>query len=143
MAAAWDISDNTLNQMLSAFIDGYLQVTDLRFKLYKNDYTPVPGSADTDYTEADFPGYTYSELVGGHWGVPAVTDHVAITQADETLVYTADAGAWSPQIIFGYFVVDGDDHYFWGERFGSPRTIAPSDILQLTPEFRQRTYPYA
>lgn len=31
---------------------------DLVLKLFKNDYTPVEGSVETDFTVADFTGYT-------------------------------------------------------------------------------------
>jgi len=142
VAAAWDLSDFTLLKFLRLFLGSYIGESNWSVHLYKNDYTPVPGSSLSDYDEADFDGYSAQALNPSDWPDPSVTDHVAIASYPDPMVFTADAGAWSPQLVYGYWIEDADSEYLWGERFDNPREIHPSDILELVPEIRQRTYPY-
>lgn len=143
MAAAWDVSDTALTQSMEGIKSFMLEAGDGFVYLYRNDYTPVPGCVTGDFTPADYPGAAPLLYDAFNWGSVTVTDHVAICLSGEPYTFTADAGSWSPQVIFGYLVVDGSYNLLWAERFSTPRTIGPSESLILNLEFRCATYPYS
>jgi len=141
MPAGWDIADGQLQEILGRYRSGYLNGENLDIHLYKNDYTPVPGSDVGDYTEADFTGYLSQVITGGTWGSVTVADHIAVTVNADTFNFTYTAGGGSPQTIYGYYITGDGGDYFWGERFSEPRVMNPADELNITPELRVRVYP--
>lgn len=142
MSAAWDISDFYLGLMLTSIQNVTWIGKTFGIHLYKNDYTPVPGSDESDYDQCDFPGYGRVSYSMDDMGSVSVVDHVAISTGSTTAIFTADSSGFTSQDVYGYYVIDEDDNYVWGERFASMRVVHPNDVIQLTPEFRERTYPY-
>lgn len=67
-------------------------------------YTAVGGSAETrtdsDFTEADFTGYSSKALTGGSW-TTAQSDPSTATYAQQTFASSADQSA---QTVLGYYV---------------------------------------
>lgn len=101
--------------------------------LYKNDYTPVPDSADANFTEADFPGYSDEDLAGD-WG--------AITEAADGKWYIQTPGiefAWSgvgsSNTIYGWYIKDATE-VIMAERFASPLLVESDSLpFRLTIRF--------
>ena len=77
---------------------------DLTLKLYKNDYTPVDGSVASDFTAADFTGYSDKSLARGTW-----TDATTNGNGKAEMSYTAQSwDASSSQTVYGYYIVSDD-----------------------------------
>lgn len=73
----------------------------LILKLYKNNHTPAAGDDESDYTEADFTGYSAKTLTGASWGLtpgaPSLISYAAqqfTSSADQTL-----------QTLYGWYLV--------------------------------------
>lgn len=141
MANAWDIADDTLAAQLEAWRAVIMDEPDYEMHLYKNNYTPAPGSAIGNYTEADFDGYAAQPIVAADWGNVTLLNHVASIQSDTPCEFVADAGPGPGQEIFGYYVTDSDGAYLWGERFQISRTVNPEDTLSVTAIMRHATLP--
>jgi hypothetical protein len=88
--------------------------------LFTNDYTPLPTSEVSDFTECT-----------GDWYDPA-TVSAGVAYFDNDGVATCDFGAvqWvkvtgsDSDILYGYYIVDGNAAFLGGERFASPEPIA-------------------
>lgn len=95
-------------------------------RLFKNNWTPVADPVLSDFTEANFDGYT--ELACASWPTtPTYSGHVATIQhAAKTWTAT---GASVSNNVYGYYLVStlGTPFLLWAERnpFG-PVTIATS-----------------
>lgn len=141
MAAAWDLSDEYLANMLQAYRDSIAGAADLIIRLFKNDYVPVPGADNGSFTEADFPGYVSGAIVNSGWGNATITDHVASILHDTLITFAGDAGSWSPQTIYGYWVQTSAGNYFFSERFSTPIDMSPDGEIRITPRQRHKTAP--
>lgn len=142
MSNTWNISDDQLREQLTAVKTGLWAGTSFFIRLFKNDFTPAPGTELSDFVEADFYGYSEGEIDNNDWGSVTVTDHIAkiIHLAEQGWQYSAGGGT-SPQTIYGYYVVTTSDEYVWCERFDTAKLMVVGAVLKLTPEFRYRTYP--
>lgn len=141
MANAWDVTDGYLARQLLSIINAEVEDANWSLHLYQNDYTPIPGSDETDYVECDFPGYTALDLLWLNWGTVTVLDHVARSVYVEFLEFEAASSGFTSQPVYGYYVLDGDAVYIWGERFADTRTMYPSSTLKVKPERRQGVLP--
>jgi len=142
VAAHWDIADSTLQEKLQAYIDKLVaDGLDWSCHLFQNDYTPIPGSDISNYTECTFPGYSSAVIPVADWGTVTVSAHVASSTLSSELEFTADSSGFSSQSVYGYYVLDSADVYKYGERFSDTRTIHPDDVLKVTPIQREATYP--
>lgn len=142
MSAQWDMSDFYLSRMLSQMIGSFVGEADLTLCLYQNDPTLVPGIGLGTFTEADYPGYARLNIAPTDWGSVSVTSNVAISTSSNPLVFIGDPGSWSPQNIYGYFVIDWDSNYFYAERFDTMLTVAPGGGITVTPRLKHATFPY-
>lgn len=110
----------------------------LSLKLYKNDYTPVDGSTEANFVEADFPGYSDFDMASAEdWTiVPGAPTEGSLPQKH----FEANAEVSPAQTMYGYyFVVTSTGNYVWGERFDEPRIISQSgDYLNVTPKIQLR-----
>lgn len=116
-------------------------------KLFKNDYTPVPGSTSASFTEADFTNYTSKTLTrsisGSTWqtvtsGAPTSSWNAQAAVAKST--YGSAAQSWTcgttGNTVYGYYVVGATSgKVIFAERFATTRTLASGDVLNLTPAF--------
>lgn len=108
----------------------------LVLKLFKNNYTPVVGSAVGNFTEADFTGYASEPLTAGSW-TAAVGSTSTITY-NETVSFVSTANAQN-QSVYGYYVVGATSGELkWAERFtDGPYVIQNEDdainvLLRMT-----------
>lgn len=102
-------------------------------KLYKNNYTPVAGSTESSFTEADFTGYSALTLTGASWTIVTGAPSTA-SYAQQTFSSSADQ---STQNIYGYFVVQATSgKVMWAELFSDgPYPIANNgDQIKVTPK---------
>jgi hypothetical protein len=141
MPNAWDIADSVLQQQLAQWRDFVLTEPDYTLHLFKNDYTPVPGSALGDYVEADFPGYAADTIPNTEWGTVTVAAHVASMTQTEVNSFEANAAGFVSQTVYGYYVTGAGGAFLWGERFENTKTIEPEDTLNVTPIMRHGVLP--
>lgn len=125
-----------VNQGEEALLDLLLAVT-YDLKLFKNDATnglsasQIEALDETDFTEADFTGYTDKTLTGGAWtttpGAPTVGAY-----AQQTFQSSATQSA---QTMYGYYVTRASDGaLMWFEEFASPISIEFNlDTILVTP----------
>lgn len=141
MANAWAITDSTLQAMLTDIKDGELSIAGWTLHLYKNDYTPIPATIESDFTECDFTGYAAQVLNEATWGDVTVSLHVASTTQTTDCVFTAGALMVGTQTVYGYYVLTAADALAWSERFAAPRTLSATDVLKVKAIFRYGVFP--
>lgn len=103
----------------------------LVLKLYTNDYTPVEGSTDTDFTVASGNGYADKTLTGASWNAATAGDPSFITYAKQTFTFTGALGN-----VYGYYMVQATSgDLVYAERFtGAPYNIVNNgDKIEITP----------
>ena len=106
---------------------------DQKLKLYKNDYTPVEGSTEANFTEADFTGYAEKALSGANWTITPGAPTEAV-YAQQT--FTSSAGSQN-QNVYGYFIVQGTSGKIMvAERFtdGPYNIVNNGDAIKVTPK---------
>lgn len=141
MANAWDETDDTLIEQLQAWLDFIAGLPDWHANLYKNDYTPVPGSVIGDYVPCDFPGYLEQDFSPADFGPAAVAAHVASSSLTTPLDFDRDGTPGSDQTAYGYYITDDTNTYRWGERFTTPRVVNGVDKITLTPRMQHKVAP--
>jgi len=105
-----------LDRLASAEMDAFT------VHLYKNDYTPVDGSVDTDFTEADFSGYAGGISLSTHATPSTVAGRATTTWTPK--IWTHNGGGTS-NLVYGYFVLNSGGDVIWAERDPSaPRSMA-------------------
>lgn len=106
---------------------------DQLLKLFVNDYTPVEGSVDSDFTEMSTQGYADIALAGASW---VVTPGSPTSAAYAQQTWTFD-GTGGPTVVYGYYVVQAVSGIIMvAERFGTPPTIVNNgDQIKVTPNF--------
>lgn len=97
---------------------------------FVNDFTPGPGSAYGDYTEATFSGYAAVSLASLSANLSNGPDQKLRTQS---CLFAADASLAGPfETIYGVFVNDGSSTAYAGERLDTPITIdSVGEFLQF------------
>lgn len=116
-------------------LKAFLNITapqDLVLKLYKNDYTPVDGSDEADFTEADFTGYAHIDLTAGSW---VITLDAPSEAAYPQQTFSASGLTDPTQQVYGYYVIQvTSGKLIWAERFTDgpyPMTDVP-DAIKVT-----------
>lgn len=107
---------------------------DQLLKLFKNDITPNKSHIASDFTEADFAGYSAVALTGSSWSVVAGSPSTA-SYSEQS--FTSSAGSQN-QDIYGYYVVQASSgKILFAERFpAAPYNIADNaDQIRVTPSF--------
>jgi len=136
VSTAFDVADAMLARLLNNWrtVNGSLQYY---CALYKNDYTPVPGTTTGSFVWADYPGYmTLPFLVSG-FPPATVTNHVATLTLDHQLTFNASASGSFEQTLYGYVVFDDAYNYAWAERFTTPFAMTAAGYVNITPRFRE------
>ena len=107
----------------------------LTMRLYQNNYTPAPGMALANFTEATFTGYSAQAIVQN--GSVAIVSNQAV-QADDQVTFQ-QTGTATTNTIYGYFVTATDpvtstEKVVGARLFDSPITMdaSGSEIL-VTP----------
>lgn len=102
----------------------------LTLKLYSNNYTPVATSTAGAFTESSFTGYTSKSLARASWSTAATVSNKAVSSY---AVQSWSCGA-TGGTVYGYYVVGTTSGtLYWAERFGTTRTLANGDVLNVTP----------
>lgn len=115
-------------------LDKYLDEP-LTLKLYSNNYTPVEGSTNANFTEVAGGGYAAKTLAVANWVVTPGDPTVAL-YAQQTFAFTGPTTA--PGTIYGYYVVDALNVVRWAERFPAanvPFTPVAGSSIRITPRF--------
>lgn len=111
----------------------YQTPTDLTLKLYKTNVTPAEGDTHASYTVADFTNYVDKTLTasqsGGTWAVPTTSSGTSSTSYAQQS-WTCGA---SGNVVYGYWIQTSTPTLFLAELFGTARTLASTDVLNLTP----------
>ena len=106
-----------------------------RVRLYKNDFTPTIDSEVSDFTEADFSGYS-GESVSGSTGLDA-NGYPVLT--DPAYVFQHNGGA-TMNTIYGFYIVNTNttpERVEWAERFSTPIDMEfDIDVISLTLGYR-------
>lgn len=104
----------------------------LQLRLFKNNYTPVNGSVNADFTEADFDGYAEISLVS--WDDPFIGGDGKAKIEHPTQTFT-DTGNTTPNDIYGYYVtyvISGTTYVLMAERFVTPQVMEEAgDLISI------------
>ena len=102
--------------------------------LYNQNYTPVDASTHTSFTEATFTNYVNKTLTRANWNTPVISSAQAVSSyGTNPLSWTCGA---SGDVVYGYWIEGATSgKVLWAEKFGTARTLANNDILNLTPLF--------
>lgn len=92
--------------------------------LYSNNYTPTPLSTVTNFTEADFTGYSAFTLTGGA-AVTWQSQGAAVSWTIPQAVFNTASPYTVTQTVYGYYVMSaGMSPYLLGaEQFPAPVTM--------------------
>jgi hypothetical protein len=101
-------------------------------KLFNNNVTPDQASVAGTFTETAFTGYVAKTLTRAGWSAATTVSNKAqssYSQQSWTCGATGDT-------IYGYYVIAATSStLLWAERFASPRIVANTDVLNVTPVF--------
>lgn len=106
----------------------------LEFFLFKNDFTPVKGSAFSAFEECDFPGYARVEAT---WQAAVLSGDVGQKQADDA-TFTADSSIVDPQPVYGWGLIDADDTVVFAQRDPRADLDPPVVYTMLSPNDQYR-----
>ena len=110
---------------------------DLILRLFKNNYTPVDGSTEANFTEATFSGYYPRTLAGASWTIYSGAPSYA-TYAVQT--FTVASGSQN-QNVYGYYLQQQTSSWLmWAERFSDAPYLmdAVADYIKVTPRIEAR-----
>lgn len=107
-------------------------------KLFQNDLVVTRNTVIADFVEADFDGYASQNPT---WLAPIQNGAENVALAD-ACTFTAGAGIAGPQTIYGYFFLNEDGDYSWGETFedGPVTMVLPGQELVIFPQFKDKNY---
>ncbi|MBA7586569.1 hypothetical protein ES695_00105 [Candidatus Atribacteria bacterium 1244-E10-H5-B2] len=107
--------------LLLSYALNKVAATDVKLKLFTNDYTPVEGSVVANFTEAVAAGYTAIELAGASWTIESDGGVTTATYAQQTFTFTAAS------TNYGYYITNNDgSQVLWAERFSDAPHNIPS-----------------
>lgn len=101
--------------------------------LFQNNFNPGVGSALGDFTIADFTGYSTSAAIV--WGTPFFSPDGVPTVAGDMKTFTAANPITTPNVVYGWYVVDsGATKVLAARRFDSPINISsPFQSVNVVP----------
>ena len=86
--------------LLLKYALNHTAATDVKIKLFTNDYTPVEGSVVANFTEATAAGYAAITLTGASWTIATDTGVTTATYAQQTFTFTAAS------TNYGYYITN-------------------------------------
>jgi hypothetical protein len=105
---------------------------DYTLKLFNNNVAPTQASIASTFTETAFTGYAAKTLTRTGWSAATTVSNKAqssYSQQSWTCGATGDT-------IYGYYVIGATSStLLWAELFASPRIVANTDVLNVTPVF--------
>ena len=102
-------------------------------KLYRVNRTPGDTDTTSNYTEANFTAYASKTLTRARWNAASTVSGKAESTYGTQQSWTSGTAG---NTIFGYYIVAATSNkLLWAEKFGTPRVLAESDVLNLTPKF--------
>jgi hypothetical protein len=105
---------------------------DFTLELYKNDYTPVDGSTQADFSASTFTGYASEPVARADFGAPAIVGHIAYALLGFVPTYTCTGG--SPELAYGWFMFSNiSEKVVAAQRFDNPRAMASGATETLDP----------
>lgn len=119
-------------EMLSRILNK-VATGDVKLHLYKNDYTPVEGSALANFTECTAAGYAVKTLTGANWTIATASGISEASYAEQTFNFTAT------EVVYGYYITDsGTTKVLYAERFTSAPFNIPSGggSVKVTPKLQ-------
>lgn len=101
--------------------------------LYNNNYTPDSDSTFSSFTSAQFTGAVSKMITRTTWSAVYLNG----TAAEVSYPTQSWTCGGTGDTVHGYYVIDNptDTNVLWAEKFGTARTLADGDILNLTPKF--------
>jgi len=94
----------------------------LKCKLFKNNYTPVVTSLESDLTEANFSGYS-STSPSLTWGAAFVNGD-GKGEIDATAKTFTHNGGGTSNDVYGAYITNSADKLIWAEKFAAPIHMA-------------------
>ena len=93
--------------------------TEVKLRLFTNNYTPVEGSVVANFTEATAAGYAAIVLAGASWTIASSAGVTTAAYAQQTFTLTAAS------TNYGYYITNNDgSQVLWAERYSdAPHTI--------------------
>lgn len=96
-------------------------------RLFQNNFTPVPGSLLSAFTEANFAGYT-ARVLTGTFGAPAQIQNGEYQISTGTFTWTYASGP--DQTIYGWYVTDASN-WKLAQVLPSPFVVTVGSTLSL------------
>ncbi|MCK4447173.1 MAG: hypothetical protein KAW56_08825 [Candidatus Marinimicrobia bacterium] len=105
--------------LLLSYALNKVAATDVKLRLFTNDYTPVEGSVVANFTEAVAAGYAAIALAGADWTIATSVGVTTAEQPQKTFTFTAAS------TDYGYYITNNaGTQVLWAERFSdAPHTI--------------------
>lgn len=117
---------------LKAMLGHTAAATPLTLRLFANNYTPVHGSSNANFTEASGGGYASFALTGASWTVTAGSPTTA-SYAAHSFTFTGAIGGTG--IVYGYYITDANSKVIVAQLLTSPFTPAINgDSVVVTPQ---------
>jgi len=104
--------------VLNAYKTDKLATPFITVKLFSNNFTPIEGSVEGDFTESTFTGYVeqtgvafLADVINGDGSVSSVMGgNVQFLQTATTI----------SELAYGYYLLDNDGDLIGGEKFNAP-----------------------
>ena len=101
-------------------------------KLFKNNVVPSSSSITSTFVEANFSGYVEKNLTRAGWVASTIVSNKAQSRYPQQSWTCGSIG----QVIYGYYVISSSSStLLWAELFSSPKTLVPTDVLNIIPVF--------
>lgn len=114
------------NMLITNSFSGYNYEVDL----YQNNYTPIQSSTGSDFTIANFTGYSQQTFTRTEWTTPATVSDQAFSQSTEN-PFTWTCGA-TGNTIYGYLIrSSATGKVLWAELFATPVVLTNGAIIEL------------
>jgi hypothetical protein len=115
-------SQGNLLASLTAALAG---ISTCQIRLYSNNYTPTNASLLTNFTEANFTGYT--AVTNASWNAPSWAGQGAAVGYSKEVATFQPTGTTITQTVYGYYVTigsGGGETLLGAELFSSPIPMA-------------------
>jgi len=120
------------------WLDTRVPIEGFTVHLFQNDFDVDRNTEVTDLVESDFDGYLPQSPA---W-IPAVQSGAEDTALAPALTFAAEPTQAIPQLCYGYYVLNTDDEWAWGETFeDGPFTFTlAGNELRIFPQISDRNF---
>lgn len=129
------MSEVALSKILDLYLNGSGSSIVGSWRLYSNDYTPVPGMLVGAFTEVTASGYAPVSVLDTGWTLTLAGTGL-YDGTNDAIAFTMDEAV----TVYGYYVLDGDGDVAWAQRFATP-VVLPSfgGTITLQPRLELKT----